>query len=129
MATRERTKHPGVYQREAAGKLFKGRPDLCFDITFKLDGKKIWEKIGWTSEGYTARLAAEIRAERLRSMRHGLELPRQKKKAPRFGDVWEKYRTWAAQNKTRAGSDDVLRYEKYLKEPTFARFHVVYWPE
>jgi len=115
MATRERTKYPGVYQREAAGKLFKGKPDLCFDVTYKLDGKKIWEKIGWTSEGYSARLAAEIRAERLRSMRHGEELPRQKKKAPRFSDAWDKYRTWAERNKARGGEDDVSRYDKHLK--------------
>jgi integrase len=115
MATRERTKYPGVYQREAAGKLFKGKPDLCYDVTYKLDGKKIWEKIGWTSEGYTAKLAADIRSERLRSMRHGEELPRQKKKAPRFGDAWDKYRTWAERNKSRAGKDDISRYDKHLK--------------
>lgn len=116
MATRTRTKYSGVYQREAAGRLFKGKPDVCFDITYKLDGKKIWEKVGWLSEGYGAKLAADIRAERLRSMRHGEELPRQRKKAPRFGDVWEKYRTWAERNKSRRGEDDVSRYEKHLKK-------------
>jgi len=31
---------------------------------FGKNGKKVWEKIGWKSEGYCARLAAQIRADR-----------------------------------------------------------------
>jgi len=116
MATRERTKYPGVYQRESADRLFKGKTDICFDVTYKLDGKKIWEKIGWLSEGYTAKLASDIRAERMRSMRHGEELPREKKKAPRLSDVWAKYEAWAKTNKTRQGGVDVSRWQCHLKD-------------
>ena len=116
MATRERTKYPGVYRRESTERMVKGRPDVCFDISYKLDGKKVWEKIGWVSEGYSEKLAADIRAERLRSIRHGEELPKQKKKAPLFKDVWAKYEAWARQNKNRAGADDISRYNCYLRD-------------
>lgn len=113
---RERTKYQGVYHRESQERKFNGKPDICYDISFKLDGKKVWEKAGWVSEGYSEKLAADIRAERVRSIRHGLDLPKQKKKAPLFKDVWAKYSTWAEKNKTRSGSDDVSRWNNHLKE-------------
>ncbi len=67
---RERTKYTGVYQRKHSTRRHLGRQDVCFDITYKnADGKKIWEKIGWTSEGITAQMASSVRAERVRDMR------------------------------------------------------------
>ncbi len=108
------TKHTGVYERLSSVKSHNGKPDICFDIAYKLDGKLIWEKVGWSSEGYTAKLASQIRGDRLRTIRHGQELPKQKKKAPYFKDVAAKYLTWAEQNKTRGGRDEVSRYKNYL---------------
>jgi integrase len=116
MATREVTKHQGVYRREIQGKLFKGKPDICFDITYKADGKKVWEKVGLFSEGYSERLAADIRAERMRSIRHGDELPKQKKKASFFRDAWGRYSKWAETNKARGGKEDVSRYTCHLEK-------------
>ena len=117
MAIRERTKYAGVYRRKSRERNFKGKPDVCFDFTYKLEGKKIWEKAGWLSEGYTEKLASNIRAERLRSIRHGEELPRQRKKAPFFKDAWNKYEKWAEKNKTRGGRDDVSLYRNYIEAP------------
>jgi integrase len=114
MAARERTKYPGVYRRESQERKLNGKPDLCFDITFKLDGKKIWEKTGWLSEGYSEKLASDIRAERIRSIRHGLELPRQQAKVPILNDVWAKYETWAKANKR--ARDDISRYNNHIRE-------------
>lgn len=111
---RVRTKYQGVYERKSEARNHNGKPDVCFDIAYKLDGKLIWEKAGWSSEGYTARLASQIRAERLRSLRHGEELPKQRKKAPYFKDVAAKYLDWAEQNKTRNGRDEESRYRNYL---------------
>jgi len=115
MATRKRTKYPGVYRREIQGKVFKGKSDFCLDITYKTDGKKVWEKVGFLSEGYTEKLAADIRAERLRSIRHGEDLPKQKKKAPLLCDVWTKYQAWIAGNKRKGGKEDVSRYQTHIK--------------
>jgi len=108
------TKHTGVYERVSSSKMHNGKADRCFDIAYKSDGKKVWEKIGWLSEGYTAKLASEIRAERLRSIRHGEELPKQKKKAPYLKDVAQKYFEWAETNKKQHGKDDRHRYKNHL---------------
>lgn len=116
MAPRKKTKYLGVYQRESLERVFRGKPDVCFDITYKLDGRKVWEKIGWLSEGYTAKLASDIRGDRMQAKRHGKELPKQKKKAPRLSDFWTKYEAWAKQNKNREGSDDISRYNCYIKD-------------
>jgi len=114
------TKTIGVYQlisdtREAKSPRGKTISDICYYINFKLEGKLTWEKIGWLSEGYSEKLAADVRAERIRSIRHGEELPQQKKKAPLFKDVMKKYLKWSADNKNREGIEDKSRYENHLK--------------
>jgi len=115
---RELTKYPGVYERKSDTRMHNGKADICYDITYKRDGIKIWDKVGWVSEGYTAKTAANLRAERLRNIRHGEELPKEKKKAPYFKDVAEDYLKWASQNKTREGRDDKNLYKNHLA-PTF----------
>jgi len=113
---RMKTKYTGVYERFSEERTHNGKPDICFDICYKLDGKLVWEKAGWVSEGYSAKLASEIRAERLRSIRHGQELPKQKKKAPFFKDVAEKYFEWAKVSKPHSASSDINRYNCYLRD-------------
>jgi len=108
------TKYPGVYQRLSETRVFNNKPDICYDISYKAAGQKTWEKIGWLSEGYTAKLACQIRAERLRTIRHGEELPRQKKKAPFFKDIAAKYLAWVKDNKAREGRDDNCLYTNHL---------------
>jgi len=112
---RELTRYPGVYERKSETRTFNGRADVCFDIAYKREGKKIWEKIGWVSEGYSAKVASQLRAERIRNIRHGQELPKDKLKAPYFKEVAEKYLEWATVNKSRAGRDDKDRYKNHLK--------------
>ncbi len=111
---RELTKYLGVYERKSDTRMYNGRADICFDITYKQDGKKIWEKVGWASEGYTAKVASQFKANRLVSIRHGEELPRKKQKVPYFKDVAAKYLEWAVHNKTREGRDDESRYRLSL---------------
>ncbi len=77
MATQKRRYHPnkwsGVYVYESADR-FNGSPDLCFYITFRVGRRLVWEKIGKISEGYGPDVAAEIRAERVKAVRHGEEV-------------------------------------------------------
>ena len=103
---RSLTKYSGVYERNSEIRKHNGRSDTCFDITYKYGGKKVWEKVGWASEGYSAKLASQVRADRIRSIRHGEELPKNKIKAPYFKQIAEKYLEWAVKNKTREGRDD-----------------------
>jgi len=109
----------GVYFRDSESKRFRGKPDRCFYIAFRNnENKLVWEKVGWKSEGYTVAMASNLRAERVRALRHGEELPKRKKKAVTLGEIWEKYYKWLETNATRTG-DDRSRYSLHLK-PRFA---------
>jgi integrase len=65
----------GVYGYDSTNRSYNGKQDICFYITLKTyEGKKIWEKVGWASEGYTPQLASELRAKRIREARHSGEI-------------------------------------------------------
>lgn len=89
MAHREKTKYTGVYYRTSSTKRYDGKPDVCFDIAYKLGGKLIWEKVGWRSEGYTAVLASEIRGERIRKKRHPELFPEPRTQDLTYQQAWE----------------------------------------
>jgi len=112
------SKYTGVYFRESNKRRHQGKPDRCFDICFRdQNGKLRWQKVGWTSEGYSAAMASHVRAERVRSIRHGEELPKRKKEVT-FGEVWKRYDEWLETGKRRP-QDDRYYYGKHL-EPRFA---------
>lgn len=115
MSRRTSTKYKGVYQRESSETYFKGKPDICFDIAYKRDGKLIWEKIGWLSEGYSAKLASDIRSQRMKQIRHGEELPQEKKKAPFFCDAAEKYFAWGKDNLSEGGKYERNRFNLHME--------------
>ena len=77
MASKYKRYHPkkwaGVYVYELEEQ-YNGSPDLCFFINFRSGRRLIWEKIGKASEGYGPDVAAEIRAKRVKSVRHGEEV-------------------------------------------------------
>jgi integrase len=123
MSKRKSTIYPGVYQRTAEGRTFKGKADTGFDITYRHEGKKIWERIGWLSEGYSAKLAFEILAERKRSLRHGEDLPKEKPRAPVLQKAADKYFEWATVNRRNGAVDDINRYKCHLK-PRFADIRI-----
>jgi len=120
MAKREKTKFVGVYRREATGRIFKSKPDICFDIAYRDNReekpKLIWEKVGWLSEGYSEKLADNVRSERLRAIRHGQDLPQEKKRTPLFKTVWEKYIEWAESNKARGARDDISLFKNCIEK-------------
>lgn len=91
---RQKTKYVGVYARTSTARPYhNGKPDTCFDVTFKAVGRKIWKKVGWRSEGYTAVLASHIRAEHIQGKRHHLTTNMT------FADAWGLYdREWLTPN-------------------------------
>lgn len=105
----KRTRYQGVYERPMKR---AGKSDLVYYITFHVDSKKRWEKVGKQSEGYTAALADQVRAERIRTMRHTDELPK-KVKVPYFDEAADRYVKWAKTNKKWQG--DSSRIEVHLK--------------
>jgi len=120
-ATRKATREKGVYEvisetrftKDPRGKKIH---DVSYYIAYKLNRKLTWEKVGWLSDGYSIQTAAVVRSERLRSLRHGDELPQQRKKAPTFKVLAERYLQWSSENKNRAGIEDKSRYENHLKD-------------
>ncbi len=107
----------GVYYRESKKRNHRGRPDKCYDISFRdSNGRLIWEKAGWTSEGYTAQMASQVRNERIRTIRHGQELPN-KKKNRTIQSIWDsEYK--AEKSEKKSYQDDCWRYDKHIK-PVF----------
>lgn len=92
--SRTKSKFVGVYMRESSQRKYEGKPDVCFEVTYKdFYGKKVWHKVGWRSEGYTAAMASQIRSEIMRKVRHGEMLPNDKRQAqsPTLADVWARY--------------------------------------
>ncbi|MGO9530340.1 MAG: tyrosine-type recombinase/integrase [Syntrophobacteraceae bacterium] len=111
-------KYAGVYYREHSTRKHDGKPDKCFEINFRVGGDLHWEKIGWLSEGYSAQSGSQIRGDRIRTLRHGEELPTRKKE-PRFEEIWKKYHSWAKTSR-KSFSAELNRYEKHL-EPRFGK--------
>jgi len=71
MSNWKTTKHRGVRVKESLTKKYKGKPDKYFLIRYGNDGKIIQEGVGWTSEGISAQLASNHRAEILNNIRLG----------------------------------------------------------
>lgn len=91
-------KYVGVVYYESSERKHLGKPDRCFYAVFKAHGRKVREKVGWLSEGFTAELASQVRAELMRDMRHGKTL---RQKDPTLGEVWTEYYTWLQANRKR----------------------------
>jgi integrase len=111
----------GVYYRVSDTRSrIDGKPDQCFDISYKdLRGKKIWEKIGWKSEGITAAYAAQIRAERMRNVRLGNEnitIQQKKDHLITLEEAANHYFTWAASNTKSTGAEK-SRYDLHIAVP------------
>ena len=108
-------KYTGIYYMDAKKKRHKGSPDRCFYVVYKDKARKVVrEKIGWSSEGYNAQMADQVRSERIRSLRHGQELPDKKKKELTFGQAWKKYDKWLDTGKKHV-YDDRNRYQNHIR--------------
>lgn len=111
-------KYKGVYYRESTTSMWRGRPDKCYWILFtdSLTKKKIWEKVGWVSEGWSPESAQNRRKEILEQDRAGEYKSRKEldKKLITFDELAEKYIEWAKTNK-KSWTDDKQRYNNHIK--------------
>jgi len=64
-------KWEGVYYYESTTKEHKGKPDVCYMVNFKVSGRKIWDKVGWKSNGITPQIAQQHRAKRIQEIQLG----------------------------------------------------------
>lgn len=96
------TRFPGVRTRESTEKRHRGRPDVCYIIDYRANGKRIREVAGWASEGMTAALAAQRRGERMEEARLAKRTGVAVAPAPTItlGEAWERYRDdWLIANR------------------------------
>lgn len=114
---------PGVYGYDSREKTIRGKPDVCYYINFRIDGKLTWEKIGWKSEGYTPDVAAEIRASRIKNKRHGSEVKtakeirhEQQARNKTIGELKDAYFNSERGNNLKGQRSDLNRYDKHLKD-------------
>ena len=64
-------KWEGVYFYKSTTKTFNSKPDICYMVSFKVAGRKIWEKIGWKSNGITPQIAQQQRTKRIQEIQLG----------------------------------------------------------
>ncbi len=107
----------GVYYTESAVKKWRERPDRCYWVNFKKDGKLFWERCGWASEGWTPEAAQRRRYAILDQDRVGDYKPKRERKQEQltFSTLMlDYYLPWSQQNH-RQHRDTAYRYEKWLK--------------
>ncbi len=116
-------KWPGVYCYASDQRKFRGKPDICYYVSYKADGRKTTEKVGWKSEGYSPEVAAELRANRVKTRRHGGEVQttkeiRQAKQASNqtIDEISDSYFGSERGLKIKGRPTDLNRYEKHLKK-------------
>ena len=84
------TRFPCVYARECKRR-FNGKPDISYYYTIQQDGKKIWVKCGFKSEGMTANVAAQMRAAAILEKRRTPWLDLRPAKAISFDEAARHY--------------------------------------
>ena len=119
-------KWEGVYYYESTTKLHEGKPDQCYVVSFKVASRKIWEKVGWKSQGMTPQVAQQYRSKRIQEIQLGAPVVSsaqrkldQQKRNRTLGEIAEIY--FASKGDGLKGlKTDKNRYEKHIA-PLFAK--------
>ena len=113
----------GVYGYDSENRKVRGKIDVCYYINYRFDGKLVWEKIGWKSEGLSPEVAAELRADRVRSKRHGHQVKTSKeirtdarRTNKTIGEIKSAYFDSETGSNLKGRVTDLNRYDKHLKE-------------
>lgn len=111
-------KYIGVYMEAGNEKrrAFRGgKPDYCFYIDYiGADGKKKWKRIGWQSDGFSAQYASGVRAEIVKAIRGGEQMPYGKKnKIITMNELWKVYAEKHL-NTVKQPENDEGRYRNYI---------------
>ena len=114
---RYKTKYVGIYYRLAdTRRCLDGKPDKCFEITYRREGKAVWEKIGWRSEGYSIEDAALIRGDRVRAIRHPELFGIDPQITLTFNELWEKIKEdWLGMLEEKRARQITWIYNLYIK--------------
>jgi len=94
---------------------YRGEKGICYYIHYRIDGKQKQEKVGWDYEGYSLKMAAEIREERIRAIRHGDILANKKANTITIDEAFEKYTEWSTENEEITVKDDISVFREHIK--------------
>lgn len=88
-----KSRFEGVFSIPSTCRKFEGKADSCYYYVIKVDGKRVWYKVGKRSEGYTAAMAHELRNAHIQGARHGGAIPARKNqgKGLIFAKAFEEY--------------------------------------
>lgn len=107
---RRKTRYAGVYERQSSLNRFQGKPDVAFDVCWKVNGKLVWRCAGWRSEGMTAQEAAEVRMAAMKEARAEVD------RTMTFGQAWALYkRDWLEAEGKACLASDVSMYALHLR--------------
>ncbi|OEU67897.1 MAG: hypothetical protein BA863_07455 [Desulfovibrio sp. S3730MH75] len=110
----------GVFFYTSATRRHQGKPDKTFYISYKIEGKRKWEKIGSLSEKITAAYASQIRAERLRQMRQDALPSALSGKDMTFDEAWQRFKsTHLALSKH---ADTAINQDRQYRKHIFEKF-------
>lgn len=100
MADKKPTKYPGVLACESSERRFRGKADISYMIEWRdASGKRHRKVVGWASQGITAALASQKRAEIIAAIKNGEVHILDPKKVITFGEAWERYKAdWLIAN-------------------------------
>lgn len=99
-----KTKFNGVYYSELKRSFHNGKPDKCFYIKFYENGKRYMRKVGTSSQGYTAQMVANLKAEKMNNITEYT-----------FGQLYDNFIIWAKSNKKTWKCDERL-YNNHIKK-------------
>ena len=99
-----KTRFNGVYYSELKRSLHNGKPDKCFYIKFYENGKRHMRKVGTSSQGYTAQMVANLKAEKMNNITEYT-----------FGQLYDNFIIWAKSNKKTWKCDERL-YNNHIKK-------------
>lgn len=106
---RIKSKEKGVYTRSLAD------GDIAYDITYRDGHRVIFETVGKKSTGWSIKLAALKRAEKVGKVANGEELPDKKKRNATFKECADAYFAWAKVNRRAEGKAEESRYTNHLE--------------
>lgn len=122
-------KWEGVYFYESTTKKHDGKPDMCYVVSFKVAGRKIWEKVGWKSGGITPQVAQQYRIKRLQEIQLGIpvftaaqrkvEIQKRNRNIGEIADIYFESKG----NSLKGLKTDKNRYKKHV-EPLFGKSRV-----
>ena len=112
---REKTRFAGVYSRKIINRR-TGKPDTAFDITYRdAEGKKIWQLIGYSSDGVTAAFVNQRRGAIMDGVSKGEKPKRTAEKSMTYAQAWGIYKEKWLPTLSRPKEEE-NRYARYIEK-------------